>query len=274
MIHYVPWYYTTNLILKPWLMTEISNLNGKHALITGASAGLGLHFAHVLARAGAHVTLAARRADKLDDAVEDIRRRGGQAGAIVMDVRDHESVSSAFQEAEKRAGVVQILINNAGVAFTKSALETQDADWDFVVDTNLKGAWTVANEAARRMVHHGVSGSMVNISSILGLRVAGALAPYAISKAGVIQMTKALALELARYSIRVNAIAPGYFETDLNREFFSTEAGQAVIKRIPQRRLGQMNELDGPLLLLASSASAYMTGTVIEVDGGHLVSSL
>jgi NAD(P)-dependent dehydrogenase (short-subunit alcohol dehydrogenase family) len=156
----------------------------------------------------------------------------------------------------------------------RAALDVAEADWSSVIDTNLKGAWLVAQHAARRMVHHDTGGSIVNIASILGLRVAGGVAPYAISKAGVVQMTKALALEWARHRIRVNALAPGYIETDLNEAFFASDAGKALIRRIPQRRLGEARELDGALLLLASDAGSYMTGSVIAVDGGHLVSGL
>ena len=167
-----------------------------------------------------------------------------------------------------------ILINNAGVTMTRAALDVAESDWAGVIDTNLKGAWLVAQQAARRMIHHASGGSIVNIASILGLRVAGGVAPYAISKAAVVQMTKALALEWARYGIRVNALAPGYIETELNDAFFGSDAGKALIRRIPQRRLGEAKELDGPLLLLASDAGSYMTGSVIAVDGGHLVSGL
>jgi NAD(P)-dependent dehydrogenase (short-subunit alcohol dehydrogenase family) len=160
------------------------------------------------------------------------------------------------------------------VTATRPALQQEEADWDKVIDTNLKGVWLVAQATGRRMVAHKMKGSIVNVASILGLRVASSVAPYAVSKAGVIQMTKALALEWARHGIRVNALAPGYFETELNDVFFQEAAGQALIKRIPQRRLGELRELEGPLLLLASEAGSYMTGSVIVADGGHVVSTL
>ena len=178
-----------------------------------------------------------------------------------MDVTDASSVEQAFAEAEAQFGPVRVLINNAGVTVTRPALEMTENDWTSVIDTNLKGAWVVAQHAGRRMIHHATGGSIVNIASITGLRVAGGIAPYAISKAGVLQMTKALALEWARHGIRVNALAPGYIETELNDAFFSSEAGKALIRRIPQRRLGEARELDGPLLLLASDAGSYMTGS-------------
>jgi NAD(P)-dependent dehydrogenase (short-subunit alcohol dehydrogenase family) len=177
-------------------------------------------------------------------------------------------------QAEATFGPIHAVINNAGVTATKPALDQDERSWDSVVDTNLKGVWLVAQAAARRMVASKMKGSIVNIASILGLRVAGAVAPYAISKAGVIQMTKALALEWARYGIRVNALAPGYFMTELNDDFFESDAGKSLIKRVPQRRLGQLTELDGPLLLLISNAGSFMTGSVVTVDGGHMVSGL
>jgi NAD(P)-dependent dehydrogenase (short-subunit alcohol dehydrogenase family) len=253
---------------------SIFELAGKHALVTGASSGLGRHFAGVLAAAGAAVTVGARREAALAETVETIRATGAQARCVRMDVTDAGSIAAAFQEAEAAFGPVSFLINNAGVTVTRAALEVTEADWASVIDTNLKGAWLVAQHAAQRMIHHSVPGSVVNIASILGLRVAGGLVPYAISKAGVVQMTKALALEWARHRIRVNALAPGYIETELNDAFFSSDAGKALIRRIPQRRLGEAKELDGPLLLLASDASSYMTGSVVAVDGGHLVSGL
>lgn len=255
-------------------MADLFKLDGIHVLVTGASSGLGRHFAMRLAEAGARVSLAARREQALSASVETIHAGRGNAAAVVMDVTDADSVERALDRAEEAFGPVSALINNAGVTATRPALEVEESGWDSIIDTNLKGAWLAAQRTARRMVQHQVPGSIVNIASILGLRVAGGIAPYAISKAGVIQMTKALALEWARHKIRVNVIAPGYIETDFNRDFFASTPGQALVKRIPQRRLGEARELDGALLLLASGASSYMTGSVIAVDGGHLVSGL
>lgn len=247
------------------------SLTGKTALVTGASSGLGRHFAGTLAAAGATMILAARRTDRLDERVAEIQAKGGAAHAVALDVTDATSVAAAF---DAMPAVPDVVVNNAGIAETKAALDITPAEWSRVLDTNLTGCFTVAAEAARRMKAAGHGGSIVNIASILGLRVGGMVAPYCASKAGLIQLTKALALEWARDGIRVNALAPGYVETDLNRDFFASDAGQKMLRRIPQRRLGQVSDLDGPLLLLCSEASAYMTGSVIAVDGGHLVSSL
>ena len=255
-------------------MTELFRLHGRHALVTGASSGLGRHFAGVLAEAGARVTVAARREAALSQTVQSIQASGAEAQSVRMDVTDAGSIERGFAAAEAAGGPIGIVINNAGVTHTRAALDLAEADWSSVIDTNLKGAWLVAQHAARRMVQHDTGGSIVNIASILGVRVAGGVAPYAISKAAVVQMTKVLALEWARHRIRVNAIAPGYIETELNDTFFASDAGKALIRRIPQRRLGEARELDGALLLLASDAGSYMTGSVIAVDGGHLVSGL
>jgi len=254
-------------------VNDLFRLDGRCALVTGASGSLGRHFAGVLARAGAAVALAARRLDRLEIIAAEIGAAGGEATVVALDVTDSAGIGAAFAAAEERLGPVTVLVNNAGLTVTKPLLEHDEADWDKVMDTNLKGAWLVAQEAAQRMAAAG-GGNIINIASILGLRLAGSVPVYCISKAGLIHLTRVMALELVRYGIRVNALAPGYIETDINRDFFAGEAGQRLIKRIPQRRLGQLEDLDGALLYLASDASRYMTGSVVTVDGGHMVSSL
>jgi NAD(P)-dependent dehydrogenase (short-subunit alcohol dehydrogenase family) len=250
-------------------------LDGRRALITGASGGLGLHFAGVLAAAGAEAVLAARRTDLLQHEVERMCRGGARAHCVALDVTSPASVREGFASAETLAGgPIDIIINNAGVSGRSFFLNVEEAEWDSVLDTNLKGAYLVAREAAQRLVQAGQPGSIINIASILGMRVTGAVSPYCASKGGLIQLTKAMALELARNNIRVNAIAPGYIATPMNDDFWETDQGRKMLARIPQRRLGQATELDGPLLLLASAAGSYMTGAVIEVDGGHLCSAL
>lgn len=246
------------------------DVSGKRALVTGASSGLGRHFARVLAEHGAEVTLAARRVDALNDTRASIEAAGGTAHVAALDVADAGSVASFFNAAP----TFDIVINNAGISRESAALKVTEDDWNAVIDTNLSGVFRVAQGAARAMTDAGNGGSIVNIASILGHRVAGGLTAYATSKAAVVQMTRSLALEWARHGIRVNAICPGYIETDINRDFFETEAGQKLIKRIPQRRLGQPDDLDGALMLLASDAGRFMTGADIVVDGGHLVTSL
>jgi len=249
-------------------------LQGRIALVTGASSGLGRHFARLLAGHGAAVALAARRTDALEELAEEIASAGGRACPVAMDVTDEASVENAMDAIAGTLGVPTVLINNAGTVAAKAALDIEGADWDAVIDTNLKGAWTVARATAKRMIAAESGGAIVNIASILAFGVSPGVMPYAVSKAGLVQMTRALALEWARHGIRVNALAPGYIETDFNREYLNGDAGRAMIKGIPQRRAGRMEDLDGPLLLLTSDASGYMTGAVLPVDGGHLVRSL
>jgi len=248
------------------------DLSGRAALVTGASSGLGRHFAIVLARAGAKVALAARRSEALTALAREIESFDGRAVPVRMDVTDKASVSAAIEAAETELGAVHILVNNAGIAVMRPLLEQTEDDWDRVIDTNLKGAFLVAQEVARHMVRLGHGGSIVNVASILGIGALAQLAGYAAAKAGLIQLTKAMAIELARYDIRVNALIPGYVETDLNRDFFASPEGERLVKRIPQRRLARPEDLDGPLLLLASDASRHMTAGAIVVDGGHSAS--
>ena len=257
-----------NDLLQPF------SLEGKVALVTGASSGFGQHFATVLSQAGAKVVLAARRTELIQAEADKIIAGGGEAMAVTMDVTSSASIAAALDEIESAFGVVTIVVNNAGITIPKLLLDLSDDDWTNVIDTNLTGVAYVARESARRMIAAGVGGSIVNIASILAERVQKALTNYAASKAAVVQFTKAAALEFAQYNIRVNALCPGYFNTDLNSEWFKTSEGQALIKRIPQRRTGTLSELNGPLLLLASDAGSLMTGSAVTVDGGHVLSEL
>ena len=257
-----------NELLQPF------SLKGKVALVTGASSGFGRHFATVLSQAGAKVVLAARRTELIQAEADKIIAGGGEAMAVTMDVTSSASIAAALDEIESAFGVVTIVVNNAGITIPKLLLDLSDDNWTNVIDTNLTGVAYVARESARRMIAAGVGGSIVNIASILAERVQKALTNYAASKAAVVQFTKAAALEFAQYNIRVNALCPGYFNTDLNSEWFKTSEGQALIQRIPQRRTGTLGELNGPLLLLASDAGSLMTGSAVTVDGGHVLSEL
>ena len=250
------------------------DLTGQVALVTGASSGIGRHLAELLAAAGAKVALAARRVDRLAEAAREIESAGGQGLPIACDVTRSDSVAAAVAKAETDLGALTILVNNAGVVVSKPLFEHTEADWDYVVDTNLKGAWLVAREFAHHLVGLKRPGRIINVSSVLGLRTIGRVPAYCAAKAGLTHLTHVLAMELARYGILVNALAPGYVETDFNRAFFQTEAGKALISRIPVKRLGQTEDLDGAMLLLASPAGAYLTGAVIAVDGGHGVAAI
>jgi NAD(P)-dependent dehydrogenase (short-subunit alcohol dehydrogenase family) len=252
-------------------MSDLFDLRGEVILITGASQGLGRQFARVLSAHGAGVALAARQAGKLKALEEEIRGKGGRAAAVAMDVTGTASIGKALDEAEAALGPITVLVNNAGIAIEKLAIEQTETDWDAVIGANLKGAYFTATELARRMIARKQAGNIVNIASVLGLGVMKFLSPYTISKAGIVQATKAMALELAPNNIRVNALAPGYIDTEMNHEFWATPAGEKLTKRIPQRRVGSESDLDGAIMLLASKASRYMTGSVVTVDGGFLL---
>lgn len=251
----------------------MTTLAGDVALVTGGFGGLGLAFAGFLAEAGARVAIAGRRIDEGERVASALRTRGFAVEAFHLDVTDQTSVDAALTSVASSLGPVTVLVNNAGVASPCPFLDQSEADWRQVLDVDLTGAWRVSQAAGRTMRDSG-GGRIVNIASILGLRVAPQLSAYAAAKAGLIQLTRALAVELARHSIRVNALAPGYLETELNRGFFATAAGQALRQRIPLRRLGMVDELREPLLLLTSPRCGYLTGSVLVVDGGHAVNSL
>lgn len=245
-------------------------LDGRRALVTGASSGFGHHFSLVLAQAGAEVVVAARRTDRLADLVKQIEAAGGRAKAVALDVTSGESVRACLAEA----GPLHVVVNNAGTSVSKRILDYTEEDWDYVVGTNLRGAWLVAQEAAKVMAASQIRGSIVNITSILGSRVQPGLTAYATAKAGLKHLTRSMALEVAKYGIRVNSIAPGYVATEINGDYLRSADGEKLKARVPQRRFGELADFTGPLLLLASDAGAYMTGAELVVDGGHLCNTL
>jgi NAD(P)-dependent dehydrogenase (short-subunit alcohol dehydrogenase family) len=257
-------------------VTELPSfgLGGQVALVTGASSGIGRHFADLLAAAGAKVALAARRVDRLAEAAREIEAAGGECLPIACDVTRADSIAAAVKTAETELGPLTILVNNAGVVVSKPVLQHTEAEWDYVVDTNLKGAWLTAREFAEHLVARQRPGRIVNIASVLGVRTIARVPSYCAAKAGLIHLTHVLAMELARHGILVNAVASGYVETDFNREFLRSEAGKKLEARIPLRRVGRPDDLDGAMLLVASPAGAYITGAVIAVDGGHGVAAI
>lgn len=250
-------------------MTPNFSLEGKVALVTGASSGIGAAVAQGLANAGAKVVLAARRMEKLQDNIEAIKASGAEAIAVSMDVTDKASIEVAFLEAEKQFGPIQVVINNAGVADPKHFLETDDESFDWVMDTNVKGVWHVGQVAAQHMIAAKVPGSIINVASVLAYGAAYGYSAYATSKGAVLQLTRSMAMDLVKFGIRVNGISPGWFKTEMNSELFDSEKGKAYAKTLPMRRLGELPELIGPILLLASDAGSYINGTTIPVDGAH-----
>ena len=249
------------------------NLNGKVALVTGASSGLGARFAKILAEAGAQVVLAARRVERLKELRAEIESSGGAAHLVALDVTDHASIKSAIAHAETEAGPIDILINNSGVSSTQRLVDVTPEDYRQVMDTNLQGAFFVAQEAAKRMILRAKGDPtrqhrIINIASVAGLRVLSQIGVYCMSKAGVVHMTKAMALEWGRHGINVNAICPGYIETEINREYFQSEGGQKLIDMLPRKRIGHPEDLDGLLLLLSADESRFINGAIITADDG------
>jgi len=250
------------------------DLTGEVALVTGASSGFGAHFARVLAQHGARVVVGARRRDRLERLVQEITATGGEAHPVELDVCDSGSVEAAFDQAEAMYGTVSVVSNNAGVADARFALDIDEASWDRLMETNLKGVWRVAMEAGSRLIAAGLTGSIVNTASILGLRVALAQSSYAVSKAAVVQLTRTLALEWGRKGVRVNALCPGYFITEMNEQYLTSDKGRAYIHGTPARRTGELNELTAPFLLLASNAGSFVNGVALPVDGGHSLGNI
>jgi len=256
-------------------MTDRFDLTGKTALITGASSGLGKHFAGILSGAGAKVVLAARRIDRLEALAADIEAQGGQALAVSMDVTRADTIQAALDATiERFGGPADIIVNNSGLSREAFFTNMEEDDFDLVMDTNAKGVWLVARTFAGALVKAGKPGSMINIASVAGKRVGYTMSAYCASKAACEHMTRTMAIEMARYGVRVNALAPGYFETEINDDFLASDEGQKMRKRIPMRRFGEHEELSGPMLLLASDAGSFMTGATIVVDGGHMWSAM
>ncbi len=257
-------------------MEQLFRMDDKHVIITGASSGFGHHFAGVLADAGAKVVLGARRIDKVQSRVDEIRAAGGEAVGAALDVRNRASMAEFLETAEAAFGPIDVVINNAGVeAGAKTYAMIDEDDWDYVFDTNLKAAWLMSKLYTERVVaNKQAAGNIIHVSSITDRRTIKGQFPYAVSKGAITRMTEVMALEAAKYRIRVNALAPGYILTDVSRLLLESDDAPEFVKGIPMRRFGEFDDLDGPLLLLASDASRYMTGSVLTVDGGHVCASL
>ena len=249
---------------------SVFRLDGKVALVTGASSGLGARFAKTLSLGGAKVALAARRLDRLQALCDEIAAVGCDALPVTLDVNDPGAIKTAADIVESRLGPIDILVNNSGISVQRRLGDYSPADFDQVMNTNLRGAFFVAQEVGRRMVSR-KSGRIINISSVAGLRAINQLAVYGMSKAGVIQMTRAMALEWGRHGVNVNAICPGYIETEINSDYWKSEGGQKLLSMLPRKRIGQSQDLDGVLLLLASDASTFLNGAVISADDGFSI---
>jgi NAD(P)-dependent dehydrogenase (short-subunit alcohol dehydrogenase family) len=254
--------------MEPEMNPNNISLSGKTVLVTGASSGLGERFARVLAGAGASVALAARRTARLETLKSELERAGGKACAVAMDVTQLNSIKEAVAAAETALGPIDILVNNSGTSVTRRAAEMTEADYDVVMDTNTKGAFFVAQAVGKGMIARKAGGRIINIASVAGLRALSQVSVYCMSKAAAIHMTRALALEWGRYNINVNAICPGYIETEINRDHFRSEAGQKLVNMLPRRRIGTPADLDGLLLLLASDLSGFINGSIITADDG------
>ena len=256
-------------------MENLFDLGGRVAVVTGASSGLGAHFAQTLAEAGAKVAIGARRVDRLAALADEIAGADGRALPVELDVTDAASIAEAIRIAEEELGPISILVNNAGIPSSSRVIEMEEEEWDSVLDTNLKGAWLMAREVGRHMVEHETAGRIINIASVIGVSTAAKrVLAYSISKAGMVNLTETMALELGDRGICVNAIAPGYIQTELNSEFLQSPAGQRIATRVPLGRFGETVDLDGVLLLLAGPAARYITGSVFTVDGGLSLSAL
>jgi NAD(P)-dependent dehydrogenase (short-subunit alcohol dehydrogenase family) len=255
---------------------DLFDMKGKNVAITGASSGFGHHFAGVLAEAGASVALGARRMDKIEARVSEIQASGSRAVGLTLDVNDPASAKAFLNDAESALGNIDVLINNAGVEpGAKTYAMIDEDDWDYVLNTNLKSVWRLSKMFTERVAaDHNRSGNIINIASITAYRTIKGQFPYAVSKAALVKATEVMALEGAKFGLRVNALAPGYILTDVSRILLESERSESFVKGIPMRRYGEFDDLDGPLLLLASDASGYMTGSTLVVDGGHICAEL
>jgi len=252
-------------------MADGQKLAGRVALITGASSGLGERFAEILSAAGATVALAARRTDRLQSLADRITASGGRAITVKLDVTDLPGIRAAVAEVESKLGKIDILLNNSGVNAQRKIIDVTEEDYDFMMDTNTKGAFFVAQAVARGMIERKLEGRIVNIASVAGLRTLGQLSVYCMSKAAVVHMTKAMALEWARYNINTNAICPGYIETEINRDYWATEGGKKLMNMLPRKRVAEPKDLDGLVLLLTAPESRFLNGAIIAADDGLAV---